>query len=39
MYDTTKELNEGNFPSRWKDVIIATLFKMGATEICDNYRG
>jgi len=22
-----------------KDVIIATLFKKGATEMCDNYRG
>ena len=30
---------EGSVPSEWKDVIIATLFKKGATESCDNYRG
>ena len=34
-----KALNDGVVPSEWKDVIIATLFKKGATESCDNYRG
>ena len=34
-----KALLEGVVPSEWKDVIIATLFKKGATESCDNYRG
>jgi len=34
-----KALNEGFIPSEWKDVKFATLFKKGATEMCDNYRG
>lgn len=32
-------LKEGVVPNTWKDVIICILFKKGATNDCNNYRG